>query len=230
MRLLTILMLVAVTVTAQTPDEDIITQGGTGKVWRHKRVIVVQEGGSYTFTANADTVLHLVFPPGDPVVIHMTAGDVTPPTPPVSFTKVDESSFAFSPSVGSVNVTNGSGWSRFDADISPNPSWCQSYYEKSCTYSNVTNATATFSFTGTQIKLHGEKSNNKGRMQVKIMAGATTLKDEEVDLFASTTTNNTQVIYDSGVLAPGAKTVTVTVKGTTQGSGTNVQLDAIEYK
>lgn len=221
-------MLVAVTVTAQIPDENIITQGGTGKVWRHKKVIVVQEGGTYTFTANADTVLHLVFPPGDPIVIHMTAGEASPP--PVSFTKVDESSFAFSPSLGSVNQTNSSGWSRFDADVAPNPSWCQSYYEKSCTYSNVTGAIATFSFTGTQIKLHGEKSSNKGRMQVKIMSGSTTLKDDEVDLYASTSTNNTQVIYDSGVLAAGSKSVTVTVKGTTSGSGTNVQLDAIEYK
>lgn len=222
-------MLVAVTVTAQTPDENIITQGGTGKVWRHKKVIVIQPGGEYNFTINADTVLHIVFPPAEPITIHMTAsGGITPP--PASFTKIDESAFAFSPSLGSVNQNNSTGWSKFDADIVPNPSWCQSYYEKSCTFSNVTGAIATFSFTGTQIKLHGEKSSNKGKMQVKIMSGSMTLKDDEVDLYAATSTNNTQVIYDSGVLAAGSKSVTVTVKGTTSGSGTNVQLDAIEYK
>ncbi len=79
----------------------------------------------------------------------------------------------------------------------------------SITYSDTTNDSCTFIFTGTSIKYIGTPSSNKGIARVQVDADPPV----DVDLYSSTLKYQ-QVLYSKENLSPGQHTITITVTGT----------------
>ena len=93
-------------------------------------------------------------------------------------------------------------------------------------YSNTTNSSYTFRFSGTQVALYGAKASHHGQASVQIDGGTAVT----VDQYAATRQENV-LMFRSAALAAGAHTVKVTVKGTRQAasSGTVIAVDRAEY-
>ena len=92
-------------------------------------------------------------------------------------------------------------------------------------YSDSVNATATVSFTGTQIKLTAAKANHHGIAAIRIDNGSETM----VDLY-SASRQDQAVIYTSPVMTKGAHTISIRVTGNRnpQSYGAVIALDRLD--
>jgi mannan endo-1,4-beta-mannosidase len=82
-------------------------------------------------------------------------------------------------------------------------------------YSLTTGSNYTFRFSGTQVALYGAKASHHGQASVRIDGGAAVT----IDQYASARQENV-LVYQSPVLASGAHTVNVSVKGTRNSAST----------
>lgn len=83
------------------------------------------------------------------------------------------------------------------------------FHNGTSSYSAVTNATITITFIGKQIEWWTEETRNKGIAGISIDGVA----EVDVDIYASTTVNNTQKVWTSPVLSPGEHTLRIRVTG-----------------
>ena len=100
-------------------------------------------------------------------------------------------------------------------------------YDGSYTSDATTNATATVSFTGTQIRYYAVEKSTFGVATVSVDGGPKTSVNE---YNASTTGIGDVLVYTSPVLTPGTHTLTITVSGTKghTGGGTTVSVDRFD--
>jgi len=111
-------------------------------------------------------------------------------------------------------------------------SWSGSYwgavgeYNTTATYSNSTNATATVSFVGKQVKLYGKPGPGGGYAAVSIDGGAETTGIS----FYSTASTGDVLLWTSPTLSYGTHTLVVRVQGTkpAASTGTYVPIDRVE--
>lgn len=131
-----------------------------------------------------------------------------------------------------IAVPRPPSWKRYDqssAKVSYRGTWKTSalsgLYGGTHAYSHATSSTATFAFSGTQVRWIGKRAANYGKAWVSVDSSPAVL----VDLY-SATTRNQQRLFQSAVLAPGAHKVTVRVAGTKNSRSTYhyVDVDAFE--
>jgi len=86
-------------------------------------------------------------------------------------------------------------------------------------------ATATFTFTGTEVALHAVKDVDQGIMTVSVDGGPAVSVDDY-----SAVRNGSGIVWTSAALASGTHTVTITVTGTknASSSGTTIALGSID--
>jgi O-glycosyl hydrolase len=130
------------------------------------------------------------------------------PTPASAWIKVDERDSAASYTSGWYN------WSQAD------------YYNSTCKYAYIVNETATFAFTGTQVRVYGLKRNDLGYADMYL----DNVKKATIDCYSSTTQYQV-MLYESGALSGGNHSLKVVVNGgkNASSSGIQVVLDAYEY-
>lgn len=123
-------------------------------------------------------------------------------------------------------------WKRYDqtsSKVAYSTGWHTSsvsgMYGGTHAYSRVTSSTATFTFSGTQVRWIGKRASDYGQAWVSVDASAPVL----VDLYSSTTKYQ-QMLFESGTLAPGTHTLTVRVAGTRNPKSTYkwIDVDAFE--
>jgi hypothetical protein len=92
-------------------------------------------------------------------------------------------------------------------------------------YGNTAGATITIAFTGVSLDLIARKAPSYGRMRVTVDGGTS----HTVDLYSSASAYK-RLVWQSGFLAPGDHTVTITRLGTKNAysSGYTIDLDAID--
>lgn len=114
-------------------------------------------------------------------------------------------------------VTYDSNWARYPSDPS---------YNTTTNYSNVTGATATFSFTGTQARYYGFKRNNLGYANIYI----NNVLKASVDCYAPNLQPDV-LLFESDTLAYGSHTLKVVVSGQKNPSSSKTEIicDAFEY-
>lgn len=132
---------------------------------------------------------------------------------PVLKEVIDNTAITYSPAS---TVTNPAPeiittWNHFSGNVAPNPAWLNTFVLKTGSFSKISGSTAVIKFNGNKIELLGEKTDNKGKATFKIDSGP---ESAEVDLYAATGTNNSQVIFEAKDLPDGQHTLTVKVTGT----------------
>lgn len=209
-------ILVAVSAICQTPIKGIVepsrpfVEGMTGAVWNQKIRVEARDNTVYTWTLEVpnDSVRHFVPMDGKKYKAVITFMEIKD-APVIDVATVDNSSFTFSPSVNTnTNTINAGGWSQFDYDVAPNPAWCKDFYMGSCSFSNLTNATITYNFSGNRIEVWGEKGANKGKTGFKI----DNITEQIVDMYTAGSNNNYQLLW-SADFTQGQHTITIRVTG-----------------
>lgn len=217
-------------VTFQTQNvngQTITTIQSVDRVWTHKKVVPAIPGGTYQWIAPGDT--SYIFQPQAGQQISVTVLFASTSNPPTTLKQIIDNTGAVykladgTVVVPGVNVYNTAVWNSFNKNTSPNPAWCDVFYNDNCHFAYTTNLTCTFTFTGKQLKIFGEKSDNKGIIGFKVDGGTETT----LDLYAATTTNNTQLIFDTGVLSQGTHNVVIRITGqkNAASSATNLLID-----
>ncbi len=114
-------------------------------------------------------------------------------------------------------VTYSNGWAEWNG----NPG-----YNGTETYSETTNASATFSFNGVKARFYGYKRNDLGFASIYV----DDVLVDSVDCYAASVLHN-EMLYETGTLAEGDHTLKIVVKGekNPSSSGTEVICDAFEY-
>jgi hypothetical protein len=113
---------------------------------------------------------------------------------------------------GTPRWTYGTGWSY----AAPGCGGCSGKYQGDDHYTNTANATATMTFSGTQVKLYARKNSHHGEATVQIDGGTITT----VDMYASTLTDQA-LIYTSPTLSSGSHSLVFKRKGTKNPSSTD---------
>jgi hypothetical protein len=120
------------------------------------------------------------------------------------------------------NVT-GSGIDEFDYGAN----WglttgVSDMYDGTANWSYVAGATATFTFTGSQVALHAVKDVDQGIMALSVDGGAA----QDVDDYAPAR-NASGIVWTSPILAPGTHTLTIVNTGQrdSASSGNNIAID-----
>ena len=103
-------------------------------------------------------------------------------------------------------------WSQF-----ANTSWLSAFWNKTGTFSSITNNSFTTSFTGHTIEWHTEGKNNHGIAGVSIDGGPEVM----VDLYRNVTTNNSQLMFSKSGLVNGPHTIKIRVTGTKSAASTD---------
>lgn len=132
----------------------------------------------------------------------------------VDGSKVGTASLTVSANVASVDIDNatrgtgtnqfnfiGSGWTHGVSTGDP-------YFNKTLSFSNVANNSATVSFSGNKVELYSAKASHHGIVAVSIDNGPETM----VDLYSSTR-QNFVLVYGSAVLSQGTHTIKMRVTG-----------------
>jgi SpoIID/LytB domain protein len=123
-------------------------------------------------------------------------------------------------------------WKRYDQNASSvvyhgvwKTSALAGLYGGTHAYSRETSATATFTFTGTQVRWIGRRAANYGKAWVSVDASAPVL----VDLYSAKALSQ-QCLFESSTLTPGTHTLTVRVAGTknAKSKGDYVDVDAFD--
>lgn len=138
------------------------------------------------------------------------------PTPPPSNGTITLNDTSTGSSSNQFNFS--SGW---QTDASPSAQYA---YQSNNHYTNVTGASYSMQFTGTQAKVYAEKSGDIGIYAISIDSGAETM----VDGYSSSRLDNT-LIYISPNLSQGPHTVKVRNAGTKNGAsnGTYIVADRV---
>jgi hypothetical protein len=89
------------------------------RIWNTRKDVPAAPGTSYKWKVPGDTAYYFTPIPGQEVYATITFT-------PVTVTKViDDPELTFVPSIHrGVNVSNGSGWNHYNADVAPSPQWC----------------------------------------------------------------------------------------------------------
>lgn len=130
------------------------------------------------------------------------------------------------PVVTSINDTTvGTGLNQFAYTGTWYTSTPAAAYGADNHFTNVSGASYSVKFSGTQVKVYGEKNTSAGVMAISVDGGAETM----VDTYASTRSDNT-LVFTSATLANGEHTIRVRVTGTknTASSGTYIVADRLE--
>jgi hypothetical protein len=175
----------------------------TGSPWAATWATTVGMNGSHTLTAKA----------------YDAAGNTTTSTT-VTVTVAN-------PTVTSVNDNTlgtaftgqwsyGTGWSYAAPDATSGK------YQNDDHYANAANSTATFRFTGTQIKLYARTASHHGKASVSIDGGTAAT----IDMYSASTVNQA-LVFSSSTLTSGQHTLTFKALGTKQtaSTGTYVVVD-----
>lgn len=184
------------------------------RTWNARKDVPATPGTSYKWKIPGDTAYYFQPIQGKTIEATITFKEITTePPPPVLKETLDNTAGVYKDAAGTVinaatNVYNTSTWNNFSQAVSPFPSWCAVFHNTTASFAYVANYTATFTFTGRRVELWGEKTDNKGIVAIKIDNGAET----NVDLYANTATNNTQVIFTADV-PQGTHTLTVRITG-----------------
>lgn len=130
-----------------------------------------------------------------------------PPLVPIFKETIDNTAFVYSLKNPTPNTLSGTSWSLFHSVSGA--AWPDVFHGTTCAFSSAINTFAEITFTGKRAVIFGEKSDNKGIAAVSVNGQAETM----VDLYAATSANNTQAIFDTGVLPQGTHTVKFRVTG-----------------
>lgn len=116
------------------------------------------------------------------------------------------------------SVSYGSGWSQASAE---------SYHLNTGTYTQTSDATASYTFTGTAVTWYGPKGPDHGRADVRIDGGAPVT----VDLYSANREDVASVFSATG-LSAGSHSISITTRSdkNASSSSTYVEVDALEYK
>lgn len=114
----------------------------------------------------------------------------------------------------------GGGWTNASGLSTVN------YSAGTSSYSQTTNATASYTFDGSALRIYGTKQNNLGVVRISIDGGP----ELSVDLYSGIPRHG-QLLYENEQLKPGPHTVTMRVNGTKNpaSSGYYGQIDHITY-
>ena len=98
-------------------------------------------------------------------------------------------------------------------------------FDGTANWSYTGGATATISFTGTEIGLHAVDDVDQGYMTISVDGGTPTTIDDYAPI-----RNASGVVWTSPFLTSGSHTITITVTGThdSNSSGNNIALDSVD--
>jgi hypothetical protein len=147
----------------------------------------------------------------------------------------DPSSSGYNVAFTRVDVLQGT---REDANATSGPAtfsyssggWCLAsgiadMFDGTANCSYTGGATATITFTGTEIGLHAVNDVDQGYMDIAVDGGTPVQIDDYAPI-----RNATASVWNSGFLTSGSHTVTITVTGThdSNSSGNNIALDSVD--
>jgi hypothetical protein len=215
--------LVALPALTQTPIKGIVepsrpvVEGLTGQYWMQKIRIEVRDNTVYKWIIEQPNDSVRYFEPMDGKKYKATVvfEEITS-EPIIDIAEVETGSFSFSPTnTAPTNSVNTTGWSQFDSDIAPNPTWCLKFNQGSCSFAETPNATITYTFIGKRIEVWGEKGKNKGLAGFKIDH----ITEQVKDLYTAEVSNDKELIFEAD-LPQGEHILTIRATGNKNASST----------
>ena len=212
-------LLISASALGQVPADTTISnhvpfvQGVSGRVWNKLTHIFVENNKYYEwYISDRDTVIAHQFIPqnGKRYKARVTFSEIVPVTPLVP-EDIDDRSPAC------VYSTSGS-WTKFNNNA---------YSQTTATYTSTPGAFVGVTVTGGRLEIWAEKAKNKGTVQIFLKYGENPeVMVATVDLYANTSVNNSQKIYDSGVMAYGNYGIRMVLSGKNPSSDeTNMLID-----
>lgn len=166
-----------------------------------KKDVVLTDGLVYKWTVVSDNDTARYFIPGidkyEATVVFKKVGGTTPPVDIIDSVTVDSEE----------GVIFSSGWTGHGTTSAPG------WYKATIAYSTLAGTTASYTFTGRQVKIYAERILSHGTGTVSILKGTQVIVNEAPVSFKNSVKQLPVLVYSSPVLADDTYTVVLKAKG-----------------